>query len=341
MEERRKGPDPNLSVTSWDYIKGNFEPADRLAVVIINKKTNDNLQKIHTAEVLARPNTQRWLRYHNAQGGEIFVSMNPIKTDSFDRKKEDVFAVRHVYVDLDYDGVKSLQRIREDSRIPTPSYVLNTSQGKYQVIWRVKDFDIASAEKLMKTMVAEYGADPATTDITRVLRIPGFLNYKYDPPHLVVAHMLSAELHSMEDFRIPISSTITPISIVPRQGKAPAVIGMTQSHHDWAEVMRRLEHGENQNAVKSWLENYRPDKANPRDYAERTVRRAADELKERDLEREAVVNRLERGDKPADVLAWLKTETAGRYRPSYYADLTVKQAMDTVNQRRQGPALEL
>ncbi len=95
--------------------------------------------------------------------------------DARGRTKNDIAVVRHLYLDLDRNGLQSLKAIRDDARLPSPSYILNTSEGKYQVIWKVIGHDMERAEKLQRAMALEHGADRAATDVTRVLRIPGFL----------------------------------------------------------------------------------------------------------------------------------------------------------------------
>ncbi len=49
------------------YISQNFEPRDRLAVVLVNKRADRVCQRIATAEKIASPEFQAWLRRQNAQ----------------------------------------------------------------------------------------------------------------------------------------------------------------------------------------------------------------------------------------------------------------------------------
>jgi len=270
-------------VTSWDYIRDNFESEDRLAVVIKNQQRNQLTQRIATAESLASPKYQAWLRYENAQGGDIYISMNPLKADARGRTKNDIAAVRHLYLDLDRYALQSLMAICEDTRVPNPSYVLNTSDGKYQVVWRMVDGDPDRAEKLQRAMAIEYAADRAATDVTRVLRIPGFRNHKYSPPYQVTAEKISAVPYSLKDFRIPYEAKIHPIAVAieRRLGKHPGSGNTSQSERDWAETLRRLERGDHPSIVQMWLAQSRPDKHNPNYYAALTVRKALAEIERR------------------------------------------------------------
>src|SRR5437773_9744104 len=170
------------TITSWEYIKDNFEPSDRLAVVIKRRQKDEIVQRLVTAEQLAAPRFQAWLRFENARGGDVYLSMNPLEPDARGRTKRDIAMVRHLYLDLDHNGDQALAAILADPRVPKPSYVLDTSPGKHQVIWKVAGFTAENAEGLQRAMATAHGADRAATDVTRVLRIPGQKNQKYDPP---------------------------------------------------------------------------------------------------------------------------------------------------------------
>jgi hypothetical protein len=196
------------TITSWEYIRDSFQPDDRLAVVIKNQQINRLVQRIANAEHLAMPRYQAWLRFENAQGSDIYISMNPLKHDARGRTKNDIAVVRHLYLDLDWNGLQSLEAICDDPRLPSPSYVLNTSEGKYQVIWKVIGHDIDKAEILQRAMALEHGADRAATDVTRVLRIPGFNNHKYVPPYRVTAEKLSFVTYTLSDFRIGLQAQL-------------------------------------------------------------------------------------------------------------------------------------
>ena len=64
------------------YIRANFRPEDRLAVVMIQQQGEQKgkvVQRFWSAETAARPKTQAWLRYQNKQGWDIYASANPLK----------------------------------------------------------------------------------------------------------------------------------------------------------------------------------------------------------------------------------------------------------------------
>ncbi len=270
------------SVTSWRYINDNFEPMDRLAVVIKYQQRHDLIQRLVTAGELAGPRYQAWLRFQNARGGNVYVSMNPLKPDARARTKQDIAMVRHLYLDLDHDGSNALAGLLNDRRLPKPSYVLNTSPGKHQVVWKVSGFTPEQAEGLQRAMVVAHGADRAATDVTRVLRIPGFYNRKYDPPCQVTAEKLSDGANFPSDFRIEPQGEGLQYSRSTADPRPPVRQGtVSQSERDWAETLSRLEQGEPPAAVQAWLRQKRQDKSDPVYYAALTVRKAVAELDRR------------------------------------------------------------
>src|SRR2546425_10303197 len=72
------------------YLQGNFEPTDRLAVVLVNKQASSVIQRLASAERIAAQDFQAWLRYQNAHRDEIYVSMNALREDARGRTKEDI-----------------------------------------------------------------------------------------------------------------------------------------------------------------------------------------------------------------------------------------------------------
>jgi hypothetical protein len=209
--------------------------------------------------------------------------MNPLKPAAHGRTKQDIAVVRHLYLDLDLNGLKALDAIRDDSRLPCPSYVLNTSKGKYQVIWKVIGHEADRAEGLQRAMAVEHGADRAATDITRVLRIPGFYNRKYDPPCQVTAERLSSMTYTLSDFKIQIQTELNlQVHSINRLQRIQRISGaISQSERDWAETLQRLQMGESPAVVQAWLEQKRQDKSNPSYYAALTVRKALAEQERR------------------------------------------------------------
>ena len=130
-----------------------------------------------------------WLAFENCRGGNVYFSINPLVPGATRRTKDAVAEAKGLYLDLDSDGDAKLAAIRRSENVPQPSAVIQTSTGKYQVLWRVHGFTIPEQEAMLKVLAETFGGDRACTDCARVFRLPGFFNRKYTPAPLVTVEM--------------------------------------------------------------------------------------------------------------------------------------------------------
>jgi hypothetical protein len=67
-----------------------------------------------------------------------------------------------------------------------PSVLIESSPGHYHGYWfLLEPVDPAQWERHAKGWTQALDADPGGWDLTQVLRVPGTLNHKYSPPHVV------------------------------------------------------------------------------------------------------------------------------------------------------------
>src|SRR5580692_2591044 len=264
-----------------EYINDNFKPSDRIAILVLNRNLGETTQRLTTAQKAASPEFQAWLRYKNANGADIYVGMNPLKRDASTRTKEDIETIRHLYVDLDHEGSAALEAIKNSDLVPQPNYVLNTSPEKFQVVWKTEGITLEEAEALQRAMVREFGGDPAATDSTRVLRLPGFANKKYDRDFYVQASVDSTQTYHLRDFKVPIDSQETPRhrnEEAPNRSRISGAV-LSQSEHDWAYAKRALARGDDTEEIIRRIADFRAeDKPSPEYYARHTVRKAEADL---------------------------------------------------------------
>ena len=197
------------------------------------------------------------------------------------RFKGDVLAVDRVWLDIDEGGPGAVDRILRDARgerIAMPRVAIETSPGRAQVVWQLERgaLEPDRAEALMRGLVAEYGGDRAAVDVSRVLRWPGFRNWKRggEPVRITWQSRAVAE---PEQF---------PAGLYRERGFAlrPAAAGRaargsdgpdgSRSGRDWRRVIAGLKRGAHPEDLKRELELERQDKSNPRYYASLTVDRA-------------------------------------------------------------------
>lgn len=161
-------------LTAPEYVLALHASDDNVAVLVRDKKHSRTMQRILRADAIASDSFQFWLTQQNDSGADIFIGMNPVRHGAQGRTKQQIREVRHVYLDLDEDAGASLHGIRTSGDLPAPNFVLDTSSGKHQIVWRVEGFDIANAEALLRALASQFGGDPAATDVSRLLRLPGF-----------------------------------------------------------------------------------------------------------------------------------------------------------------------
>jgi hypothetical protein len=221
-------------------------------------------------EQATAPRYFAWLRYENHNGANVYVAANPLRSGSRKRTKECIAEVRHLYIDIDVNGQERIAALRASDAVPVPSTILSTSPGKYQALWRVEGFDFDQQENTLKLLVIGFGGDSACTDRNRVLRVPGFLNRKYDPAHPVSVEYPSDSIYNPDDFQL---DDALPNAAMPFRdiARTYATGKNTHSEHDWAWAVQQLSLGEDAANLTLQLASRRSDKPNPLYYARRTI----------------------------------------------------------------------
>jgi hypothetical protein len=277
------------TLTASEYVRKLFGPEDNAAILVRNRSTGHAVQTIAKAETIASPDFQSWLAGQSASGYDVFLGMNPIKDGAFSRTKGNIKDIRHVYLDLDRKGDQALEAIHSSGEVPPPNFVLDTSPGKHQVVWKVGGFSQDEAEALLHNLANKFGGDLAATDSTRVLRLPGFANHKLSEEFIVQARQESDAVYTLRDFTIDEDSPEAPRHFGEYQKRERLVSNdhKSQSEHDWAYAKRALARGDDPEVVIQRIADYRSqDKADPIYYARHTVEkaRAALNSKRRDVQ---------------------------------------------------------
>ena len=198
------------SLSASEYVLALFEPADEVAILTRNRRTGRTVQRIATAETIAGPQFQSWLRSENAAGADIFIGMNPIKNGANGRTKENIREIRHLYLDLDTGGQNALDAIRNSPEVPAPNFVLDTSPDKHQVVWRVKGLEPRKLSPCCERWPVNSAAIRQQPTRPAFLRLPGFANRKYEEEFIVQAHHESNAVYHARDFQLQEDSPETP-----------------------------------------------------------------------------------------------------------------------------------
>jgi hypothetical protein len=128
-------------------------------------------KRSHLARILqgSLEEVSRELLALNAEGAGVFVTVN--ETDGKGRKSENIRRLRAVWCEADDAEPRSWP-------LP-PSMIVETSRGRFHYYWLVDgELSRKAFAAIMRCMVEEYGSDKQATDISRVLRLPGFFHCK-------------------------------------------------------------------------------------------------------------------------------------------------------------------
>ena len=150
-QDKASGTDvsrPSADSQARAYLRENYRPSNRLAVVAINKRSGAVVQRIAAADRVPAGDFQRWLHYMNDHRYEVYVSMNALPEESTGRTKADVGETRHICLELDEGGEAALRKILDRQDLPNPNHVVSSSPGRYQVIWKAEGFSRDQAEAL-------------------------------------------------------------------------------------------------------------------------------------------------------------------------------------------------
>ena len=118
------------------------------------------------------------LKQVNSLGHSIYFTVN--ETSDSGRKATDLESIRAIYADDDTPRKRPLNFPLK------PNLIVRTSthgkKHKHQYYWLTKTLDHEAWGRVMQGIISTYKTDPGAKDLARILRVPGFLNHKYNPP---------------------------------------------------------------------------------------------------------------------------------------------------------------
>ena len=274
------------SAAARAFIEALYARDEHVAVLAVKRgEEGPPVQRILPAERAAAEPFQRWLRHLNATSHDVFIGMNPFTGEPRKtrdgrlrpmREKPDVAQVRRLQLDLDSDGPNSLRRVLADAssnRLPPPAIVVRSSKDHYQVLWHTDEgWTPDQAEDTMARLAQRYDGDNVN-DVARCMRLPGFRNKKEgrDDAAVTWTDYAGGPVRPEQFAHLPAAADRQRARESTHRPKAGSP---SQSERDWASVRDRLRKGDDPVTVAAELQAARPDKHNPRDYAERTVRNA-------------------------------------------------------------------
>ena len=157
-----------------------------------------------------------------ARGAGVFFTVN--RTDGAGRKRENIPSIRGAWRENDNGCTTELPL--------QPSLTVESSPGKFHEYilasdhWPADEQGSADHRAIEERMIESYGSDPNAKDLSRVLRVPGFLHRKdKDKPHLV-------RIVSSPGWRYPRQQIIEAFPPVERSQQTKAKTNGAAPHSD-------------------------------------------------------------------------------------------------------------
>lgn len=135
-------------------------------------------------------------------------------------KTEDVELARCLYADFDKTTVEEARSAWTKAGLPEPTVVVKTGGGVH-AYWRLKEpiTDLVEFSQRQKALAIRLGSDESICDAPRVMRLPGFPNWKYPAhPMCVVDTATPANVWSIDQFPLPqpVLPEQAPIAVEPQ-----------------------------------------------------------------------------------------------------------------------------
>ena len=151
-----------------------------------------------------------------------------------DGTKQGIIQIPALWLDLDLKGSTNEERekleIKLDGFPLNPTYIIE-SGGGFHIYWQLKEptsrEGIPQVEDVLRRLATYFEGDKAATDASRILRIPGSLNFKYKPPRQITARMAIDHEFNLSDFDflLPMESTTADEKAVHQKGWEKELLG--------------------------------------------------------------------------------------------------------------------
>ena len=193
-----------------EYILDNFESADRIAMLVLNRDFGETIQRITNAQKASSPEFQAWLRYKNANGSDIYIGMNPLKQDAQPEPKKKSNPSGMSISTWTTDASQALESLENSSAVPKPNYVLNSSPGKHQMVWKVEGMSLEEAEGLLHAWCANSAATPPPPTRRACCGFPDSPTKNMERISMSKPAERSTEIYHLRDFKLHIDSQDSP-----------------------------------------------------------------------------------------------------------------------------------
>jgi len=101
-----------MNQAATDFLTRCFSPGESIALLLRRGNRDRPTQRIVRLEQVLTTRYLGWLAHQNATGANVYVAANPLRSSSRRRTKESIASVRHLYIDIDFDGEARVAALR-------------------------------------------------------------------------------------------------------------------------------------------------------------------------------------------------------------------------------------
>jgi hypothetical protein len=149
----------------------------------------------------------------NDQGAGIFITINEVSPGQR-RTAENVVRVRGFFADCDDPARRQRVEAEINRRGRVPSLVVESSPGKRHYYWLTNDCPLDAFKSMQRAVAAAIDTDGSVCDLSRVMRLPGFVHRK-GAPFLVRGLAISKTPHSHAEMASAYSPNHTRPALTP------------------------------------------------------------------------------------------------------------------------------
>lgn len=176
----------------------------------------------------------------NHGGSNVFMLINTV--DGNQRNSKHVTKVNALFIDYDNGDWSAQDLDTLQAKFPVPPHmVVESSPGNIHAYWLVKDVPLDKFKAIQRKLIAKYDSDPVIHDLSRVMRMPGTINWKRDKPFLVrIIHADDdAQPILLSDFLRGMFGTPDPAELHKGAEKTGRVAAPVPHHDDLVQRVNR------------------------------------------------------------------------------------------------------
>jgi hypothetical protein len=194
-----------------DFIAAIFDPEDLVEIRMLPSGKREWVKASGFIDLVPM------LESNNLDGQNIFFGANPRKRKGGQAK--DVAIFRCLFVDFDNVSPQYARQVLSDAALPEPTVEVHSGHGVH-FYWRTEEpiTDEGTWSSYQRALIAACGSDPKIKDAPRIMRVPGFLNVKYEPHvECVTLSLDQHRVYSLDEFPLQPLEAVAPSSTATPQ----------------------------------------------------------------------------------------------------------------------------